>query len=131
MWSRLQSLKSLKIASGEIGQGPISSLCHGLCQTRPLMILPNTRVDYALTPPLALSTLQSKTEQLTELNKTKRRVCVRERNDDDAVKILSATKSLHVWQIQSSSPSLLIFLAFIYLLFLVTPPFFSEKSNPE
>ena len=95
------------------------------------MILPNTRVDYALTPPLALSTLQSKTEQLTELNKTKRRVCVRERNDDDAVKILSATKSLHVWQIQSSSPSLLIFLAFIYLLFLVTPPFFSEKSNPE
>ena len=68
--------KVAKIASGEIGQRPISSLCHGLCQTRPLKILLNTRVDYALTPPLALSTLQSKTEQLTELNKAKRRVCV-------------------------------------------------------
>ena len=41
--------KVAKIASGEIGQRPISSLCHGLCQTRPLMILLNTRVDYALT----------------------------------------------------------------------------------
>ena len=41
--------KVAKIASGEIGQRPISSLCHGLCQTRPLKILLNTRVDYALT----------------------------------------------------------------------------------
>ena len=41
--------KVAKIASGEIGQRPISSPCHGLCQTRPLKILLNTRVDYALT----------------------------------------------------------------------------------